>query len=578
MRCTGIPASPGIVVGKAFRWMFSQPVVERRQITEEEIEYELARLHQSLAKVEERLRDIERVTLDKGDEEQAGIFVAHREILQDPWLIDLIEERIRARKTASWAVQEAMEVACKELESVADPYIRERVTDIRDIGHQVLLALEGKEEPHINRIDDPVILVGEDFPPSFVAQLDSTKVLAICTDLGGPTGHTAILARSLRIPAVVGLRDLTDRVSDGQVIGVDGLDGVVYVSPEEGDLTLLRRKRQQYDEEIQRIGQTADRPALTRDGRRVQIMANLGGLQELDDAARVADGVGLFRTEFLFLDRSEPPSEEEQFNIYRTVLESFGNRPVVIRTLDIGGDKMVPYLRLPQEDNPFLGCRGIRLCLTEPWVFRVQLRALYRASVFGRLLIMFPMVSILEELAAAKELAGQVQDELRSEGISCRDVPIGIMVETPSAALLADRFVPYVDFFSIGTNDLVQYTMAADRLNDRVAHLRDPFQPSILRLIRHVAQVGHQAGKPVGVCGEMAGDLRAIPILVGMGVEELSMAPVSIPWAKDLVRRLDARELERYTDDLGRLDTAGDVQQLLSRIAKYGGKGEEFCS
>lgn len=408
--------------------------------------------------------------------------------------------------------------------------MRERANDIRDVTSRVIKILSHKEEIDLKSIPSCSIVVARELTPSQTAQMNKQNVRGFVTEKGGKTSHTAIIARTYEIPAVVGIGDITSLVRDGDFLIIDGNDGTVYVNPDE---SLIREYEKRLEEETRKkeeLRKFLQIEARTQDSRRIKLVANIAHVDETDVALKNgAEGVGLFRTEFLFMDRTEPPSEEEQFEAYKTVLEKMGERPVIIRTLDIGGDKSIPYLNIPKEENPFLGCRAIRLCLAQQDLFKVQLRALLRASVYGNLKIMFPMISCIDEIIQTKEIMKEVKTELDKEGIKySEDFEIGIMVETPSAAIISDMLAEEVDFFSIGSNDLIQYTLVIDRTNDKVSYLYNPLHPAVLRLIKLTVDNAHKKGIEVGVCGEIASDLNMVPILIGLGVDELSVSPSKV--------------------------------------------------
>ena len=572
LRLSGIPASPGVALGTAVLVVPSGTEAAQcgRAILPDEVGAELARFERALQVSSEELLRLWQDMLSKVGKEQAAIFEAQRMMLLDPTLKALVESHIKEELvSAERAASLACEEQAKVLETIDDPYLAARAADLRDIGKRLVRNLTGGQTGAMpGELPEKAVIVAPDLTPSDTAALDVRRAVAIVLDKGGRTSHTAILARSLGIPAVVGTSDATSVIAPDDTVGVDGTRGEVVVNPEEEELSALREKERALTRERERLLSVKDLPAVTRDGKRVEIAANIGNVEDAYLALQAgAEGVGLFRTEFLFLDRLAMPSEEEQFEAYKKVLSAFAPRPVVIRTLDVGGDKPLPYLDMPKEDNPFLGLRAVRLCLSRRDLFRTQLRALLRASVFGNLRIMFPMISGLAELKEAKAVLEDARAELAEAGAHVSpDIQVGIMVEIPSAAVDADILAPECDFFSIGTNDLVQYTLACDRGNPSVAHLSDPFAPAVLRLIKRTIDEGHKRGIWVGMCGEMAGMPEAIPLLLAMGLDEFSMSAGAIPRAKEIVRRQSVRELEALWDQVKNLGTGQEIRRRLERL------------
>lgn len=544
-RLEGIAASPGLCVGRAVRAQCVSVEHAGRSISPQEVEGEIQRWTEAVEAASRELDQIQQDVAKKLGQGEADIFGAQALMMRDPTLSEAVQGLVRHDLlSAEKATLQACEAHAKVLENLDDQYLAARALDMRDIGRRLVRCLLGLTAdscmPKV--IEKNTVLVAEDLTPSETASLDFGKVSGIVLDKGGKTSHTAILARSFGIPAVVGLKDVTSAAETGDLVLVDGDKGVAIVDPGEEELAESRARILAMAERRRRLDLLRDLPSVTRDGRRVELAANIGGEEEVQLVKNAgAEGVGLFRTEFLFIHRDSMPSEEQQFQVYSKVLSELSPRPVVIRTLDAGGDKEIPYLHLPGEDNPFLGLRAIRLCLKEPGIFRTQLRALLRASVYGNLRIMFPMVACLAELRAAKKELQSVRAELEAEGVQVsEDIQVGIMVEVPSAAIEADLMAGECDFFSIGTNDLVQYTMACDRGNPAVGYLSDPFYPAVLRLISRTIEEGHKKNIWVGMCGEMAGMPAAIPLLVGMEIDELSMASSGAPAAKEIVRGLDS--------------------------------------
>ena len=445
--------------------------------------------------------------------------------------------------------------------------MKERAADIRDVSKRVLAHILGVELPNPSMIDESVVIIGNDLTPSDTAQLNKEFVQGFVTNIGGRTSHSAIMSRSLEIAAVVGTKSITKEVKQGDMIIVDGLTGEVIIDPTEDEVIAYQNKRERFFEDKQALQQLRDEPSTTADGTHVELAANIGTPDDLKGVIENgAEGIGLYRTEFLYMGRDEMPTEDEQFEAYKKVLETMEDKRVVVRTLDIGGDKELPYLNLPEEMNPFLGYRAIRLCLDQPDIFRPQLRALLRASTYGKLNIMFPMVATIKEFRDAKALLLEEKENLTNEGIEVSDdIELGIMVEIPSTAALADVFAKEVDFFSIGTNDLIQYTMAADRMSERVSYLYQPYNPSILRLVKQVIKASHNEGKWTGMCGEMAGDETAIPLLLGLGLDEFSMSATSILKARRQIKGLSQNEMEELADRAINCATSEEVQELVEQ-------------
>ncbi|WP_272999771.1 phosphoenolpyruvate--protein phosphotransferase [Hydrogenibacillus schlegelii] len=537
-----------------------------------DVESEIDRLLQALEAARAETDRLIESAARRAGAEAAEILKAQQVMLDDPVWREEMVSLIRAEGvTAEAALERVTARYVEQLAALEDPYLRERAQDLKDIERRVLNALSGEGgRPSLDDLKEPVILAAHEFSPGDTALFDRRTVLALVAETGGPTSHAAIMARALGIPAVFGVRDLLAHVRGGEWLLVDGAAGRVIVDPDEEERRAYEVRRQEADRKKKRLAGLRREPAVTRDGRRVEVAANLGHPRELPAVLESgAEGVGLFRTEFLFMDRDAAPDEEEQFEAYRTVLKAVRPHPVILRTLDIGGDKPIPYLKLPAEANPFLGYRAIRLLPEYEALFRTQLRAILRAGAYGRLRVMFPMITSVEEVRAAVGLLKTVETELRRKGLPVPEsYEVGIMVETPAAALVADRLIREVDFFSIGTNDLVQYTLAVDRTNERVSGLYEPFHPAVLRLIRHVIDAAHRAGKWAGMCGEMAGDPEAIPLLLGLGLDEFSMSPGRVPAAKALIRETSARAWAAVADEALAKASATEVRSFLKEAAE----------
>lgn len=562
----GIAASSGIAIAKAYRLETPDLAAEKRAVAD--VEAEVARLEAAVAKAKEELEAIKQHALEKLGEDKSAIFAAHLLVLDDPELLNPIKEKIQTeRVNAEYALDETASFFISMFEAMDNEYMKERAADIRDVTKRVLAHLLGVTISNPSLISEEVVIIAEDLTPSDTAQLNRQYVKGFATDIGGRTSHSAIMARSLEIPAVVGTKTVTAEVKNGDIVIVDGLDGQVIINPSPELLAQYEQKRAHYEAQKAEWAKLVHEATVTADGIHVELAANIGTPDDVKGAlANGAEGIGLYRTEFLYMGRSELPTEDEQFVAYKTVLEQMNGKPVVVRTLDIGGDKELPYLQLPKEMNPFLGFRAIRLCLEMQDMFRTQLRALLRASVYGNLKIMFPMIATLDEFRQAKAILLEEKEALLRQGVAVADgIEVGMMVEIPAAAVMADQFAKEVDFFSIGTNDLIQYTMAADRMNERVAYLYQPYNPAILRLISHVIDAAHREGKWVGMCGEMAGDPIAIPILLALGLDEFSMSATSILPARAQLKQLAKEEAARIKETVLSLGTAEEVVSFVKR-------------
>ncbi len=563
----GIAASSGIAIAKAFRLEHPEYEISKRSVSDADAE--LAKLQAALETSKGELEAIKERTLQEMGEKKAEIFQSHLLILSDPELIDPVKDKITSEMiNAEYALNEIASQFVAMFENMKSAYLQERAADMRDVTKRVINHLMGVNFQSPAEIREEVVIIAEDLTPSDTAQLDRNYVKGFTTNIGGRTSHSAIMARSLEIPAVVGTKEVMEVVQNGDVVIVDGLEGNVIVNPDDATLADYRAKREAYEAQVAEWRKLRDEATVSKDGVHVELAANIG---TPNDVAGVIDNggeaVGLYRTEFLYMGRDELPSEDVQFNAYKTVLERMEGKPVVVRTLDIGGDKELPYLTLPKEMNPFLGFRAIRLCLDRQDIFRTQLRALLRASVFGELRVMFPMIATLGEFRQAKAVLLEEKDKLVSEGVAVSDnIQLGIMVEIPSTAVLADQFAKEVDFFSIGTNDLIQYTMAADRMNERVSYLYQPYNPSILRLVKMVIDAAHKEGKWAGMCGEMAGDATAIPLLLGLGLDEFSMSASSILPARSQIAKLSKAEMQELATKALDMQTAEEVVELVNAI------------
>ncbi|MCC5895124.1 MAG: phosphoenolpyruvate--protein phosphotransferase [Alkalibacterium sp.] len=566
-KVSGIAASDGIAQAKAYLLIEPDLTVEKTSVTDTSLEKE--RLSKAIAESKEQLAKIRAIAAESLGEEEAQVFDAHAMVLSDPDLNDQTHAVIDNEKVnADFAFKQVTDTFIAMFEGMEDnAYMQERAADIRDVRKRVLARLLNVTLPSPATIEEEVIIIAEDLTPSDTAQLNKKYVKAFVTNIGGRTSHSAIMARSLEIPAIVGTKNITELVSEEDYLIVDGLEGEVFINPSEEDISTFDKKAEEFAQLKQEWDRLKDEPSVTKDGKHVELAANIGTPKDLEGVNNNGgEAVGLYRTEFLYMDSSELPSEDDQYNAYKKVLEGMGDRPVVVRTMDIGGDKELPYLELPKEMNPFLGYRAIRVSLDQDDIFRTQLRALLRASVHGTLRIMFPMIATLPEFREAKAILDEEKAKLIEEGTAVSEsIEVGIMIEIPAAAVLADQFAKEVDFFSIGTNDLIQYTMAADRMNERVSYLYQPYNPSILRLIKGVIDAAHNEGKWAGMCGEMAGDQIAVPLLVGLGLDEFSMSATSILKTRSLLKKLDSNEMKELSAKaLSECSTSEEVVALVN--------------
>ena len=563
----GTGASPGIALGKALVIEHSELVIEKKTI--ENIDEEIQKLESAVKVSKEELTKVKEKALSELGEHEAEIFEAHLLVLEDPELIGSAISKIRDEKVnADYALNEIKEIFVAMFESMDNEYMRERAADIKDVTNRVLRHILGIKVVDLAELDEEVVLIAHDLTPSDTATMNKNMVLGFLTDIGGRTSHTAIMARTLEIAAVVGLNDITKKVKDGDYIVFNGDTGEVIVNPDEETKAKYASLKEEFEEYRKSLELLKGQASITTDGRHVELAGNIGSPNDVEGLIKNdAEGVGLYRTEFLYMDKEDSfPTEEEQYEAYKAVLEGMNNKPIVIRTLDIGGDKELPYFEMEAEMNPFLGYRAIRLCLDRKDIFKTQLRALYRASVHGKLRIMFPMISSLEELLDAKEVIKEVLKELDAENIAySNDVEVGMMIEIPSAAVISDVLAKHVDFFSIGTNDLIQYTCAVDRMNQKISHLYNQFNPAVLRLIKMVIDNAHKEGKWVGMCGESAGDQRMIPILLGFGLDEFSMSPISILPARKLITSLSYADMQKFADEVLAMGTAKEIKEYVDK-------------
>lgn len=563
----GVGASPGIATGPIRRYEPKKLVARQAHI--DDVQSELARLDAALEQARQDLRLLSQQARHNVSATEATIFEAHEMLLSDPELLQRVRATIQQHVDAAYAWQESTQHYIHQLQNLHDEYLAARAVDMEDIAQRVLRILQGEQEQTVQLLE-PAVIVATELTPSATMRFDSAKVRAFCTATGGPTSHVAILAKALGIPAVTGLGAAIDRLHNDLQVIVDGNSGEILLEPDKVTLALYQGRAQAFAQTLQQALAATHLPAYTLDGKRREVAANISAPEQATEAlAHGAEGIGLLRTEFLFMDRATAPGEEEQARVYRTILDTMGQHPIVVRTFDIGGDKPAPYLDMPIEMNPFLGVRGIRLALARPHLLQTQLRALLSVSAGHRLRIMFPMVSSSEEVEAIREQVERAREALKAEKRDvARDIQIGIMIEVPAAALMADVLARYVDFFSIGTNDLAQYTLAADRTNEATVAFADALHPAVLRLIGTVTDAAHKHNCWVGLCGELAGDPLAVPVLLGLGLDELSMSPKAIPVCKQKIRQWSTADAREVALQAMNLQNAVEVRSYLTALSE----------
>ena len=567
----GVAASPGIAIGKAYLYTKEKAEINVDKIDESEVDKQINRFENALELTQKQIKKIKEDTLKQFGHDKAEIFEAHLMLASDPELIDGVKDMIKNELiTAENAANKVIEQNASVMEGLNDEYLKERAADLRDVGTRILNNIVGVNSGDLSDLEEEVIVIAKDLSPSDTATMKIEKVLGFATDVGGRTSHTAIMARSLEIPAVVGLGNVTKNISNGDLVVIDGLEGIVIINPEEEVIKKYEIKKKDYETKINKLKEQRDLPAITTDGKKIMLVSNIGTPNDVNSALNNgAEGVGLFRTEFLYMNRSSLPTEDEQFSAYKEVAEKMKGKPITIRTLDIGGDKELSYLDMPKEMNPFLGYRAIRLCLDRTDIFKTQLRAILRASIYGNIHIMYPMISSVIEVRKANEILKEVKNELKNEGIKYdENIKVGIMVEIPSAAVTADLLAKEVDFFSIGTNDLCQYTLAVDRMNEHVKDYYQPFNPAILRLIKFVIDAAHKEGKIAAMCGEMAGDPLAATILLGLGLDEFSMSSSSIPEIKNIIRNTEYKRAKQIADEALNISEPDKIRNTMENLLK----------
>ena len=559
----GIGVSPGICMGKVF---IKQDKLEIDKKNINEIDYEINRLDNAIENTKKQIENLCKITKEKIGEEESGIFEAHLLILEDPEIINQTKERIQNKKeNAEWALMEITSTFVDMFKNIDNEYLKERSADLLDVSNRIIKNLMGITSFDFNSIKEPVILVAHDLTPSDTAQISKDKVLGFVTEIGGKTSHTAIMARSLEVPAIVGAENILSNVKNKDMLIIDGEKGQYIINPSEQLIKEYKMKEEKYNKYRKELLSLIGKKSVSKDGVEVELTCNIGLPKDLDSVLKNdGEGIGLYRSEFIYLDRSSLPTEDEQFEAYKIVAKKMNGKPVVIRTLDIGGDKNLSYLEFPNEENPFLGYRAIRFCLDKKEIFKTQLRALLRASSFGNIKIMFPMISSIGELRCAKELLNEAKEELKKEKIQFNDkLEVGMMIEIPAAAILSDLFAKEVDFFSIGTNDLIQYTTAVDRINQKISKLYTPFHPALLRLIKTIIENGHKEGIWVGMCGEVASNPTLVPIVLGMELNEFSMSPISILTVRKIIRSISKKDLKGHVEKIINLATAEEVEQYI---------------
>lgn len=557
----GIKASTGYAIGEVFLFTREKIDINKNSIDEDLVSSEYQKVKDA---IESYINDLK--NLDNPTEAQKNIANAHIELLQDPYFSDTIESKIKNDlKNSELALSETIREMVDIMSALDDEYLKERASDYQDIGYQVMYKLKGIVPKDLSNLNKGSVIISKELTPSDTANMDKDAVVGFATDLGGKTSHTSIIAQTLDMPALVGMGDLSSKVNGGEKIIIDGYEGFVIIDPDEKELDSYRKLIKEQEEKKERLRKIKDEKALTKDGKHVEVSANIGNIEDLKLAIENGcDGVGLFRTEFLYMENSDFPSEETQFEVYKEATELLGDKPLIIRTLDIGGDKGLDYFKFPEEENPFLGYRAVRLCLDKEEIFKTQLRALVRASAFGNLKIMIPFVVNIDELKRSIELIEAIKKDLDSEGIDYnKDLDVGIMVETSASIIMADKFIKYADFFSIGTNDLTQYTLAVDRGNENIAHMYSNYNPAVLRAIKHVIDISHKAGKWTGMCGAFAGDTEATKLLLGLGLDEFSGSSAKIAEIKDTILKSSLKEEEEFANKALDCELTEEVETLV---------------
>lgn len=565
-RYEGIKASNGYAIGNIYLFTREKIDINQAKIKPEVADSEYKKVKDA---IDAYFNDLS--NLDNPTEAQQNIANAHKELLQDPYFSDTIEGKIKnENKNSELALDETIKEMVEIMSALDDEYLKERASDYQDIGFQVMYKLKGIKPKNLSNLDKGSIIISKELTPSDTANMDKKAVVGFATDLGGKTSHTSIIAQTLDMPALVGMADVSTKLKGGEKAIIDGYEGILIIDPSEEELAKYEKLIVEQREKKERLKTIKDKEAVTKDGKKIEVSANIGNIEDLRLAIENGcDGVGLFRTEFLYMESSEFPSEEVQFEVYKEATEMLGEKPLIIRTLDIGGDKGLDYFKFPEEENPFLGYRAIRLCLDKEDIFKTQLRALVRASAFGNLKIMIPFVVNIDELKKSIDLIEEIKKEFDKEGIDYnKDLDVGIMVETSASIIMADKFIKYADFFSIGTNDLTQYTLAVDRGNENIAHMYSNYNPAVLRAIKHVIDVSHKAGKWTGMCGAFAGDTEATKLLLGLGLDEFSGSSAKIAEIKDTILKSNLEEEKAFAEKAVDLELAEEVETLVKEHNK----------
>lgn len=559
----GIKASSGLAIGTIYLFNRQEVAIDKSKISENMVEEEKTRIQNALDSYLEELSDT-----NGANEAQVNIANAHKELLQDPYFSDTIESKIANElKNSELALNETINEMVEIMSQIDDEYLKERASDYKDIGYQLMYKLKGIKPKDLSLIEPNSIIISKELTPSDTSNMNKDNVVGFATDLGGKTSHTSIIAQTLDMPALVGMKDISTKIKGGEKAIIDGNEGFIITDPSDELVSEYESKIKEQKEKKERLSLIKDKEAVTKDNRHVEVSANIGNIEDLKIAIdNGCDGVGLFRTEFLYMENDHFPTEEEQFAVYKEATEMLGEKPLIIRTLDIGGDKGLDYFEFPVEDNPFLGYRAIRLCLDREDIFITQLKALVRASAYGNLKIMIPMVISVSEIKRSLELIEQIKEEFDKEGIAYnKDLDVGIMVETPASVFMADKLIKYVDFFSIGTNDLSQYTLAVDRGNEFISELYSNYNPAVLRAIKHVIDTSHKAGKWTGMCGQFASDTFATELLLGLGLDEFSSASAKVAEIKDIIINSSFKECEDFANGLLNLESPEEVEEAINK-------------
>ena len=562
----GIKASTGIAIGNVYLFTREEVAIDESKIDKAMVDAEKSRIEDAISSYIAELDDTEGAT-----EAQINIANAHKELLSDPYFTDTINSKIETEdKNSELALHETIKEMVEIMSQLDDEYLKERAADYKDIGYQLMYKLKGIKPKDLSMVEENSIIISKELTPSDTSNMNKTNVVGFATDFGGKTSHTAIIAQTLDMPALVGTKDLSTKVKGGEKAIIDGDQGFVIINPSEDIIKEYETKLRQQKEKKERLRAIKDKEAISADGRKVEVAANIGNIEDLKIAIENGcDGVGLFRTELLYMENDHFPTEEEQFEVYKEATQMLADKPLIIRTLDIGGDKGLDYFEFPVEENPFLGYRAIRLCLDREDIFITQLRALVRASAFGNLQIMLPMVININEIKRSKELIDEIKAEFDEKGIAYnKDLQVGMMIETPASVMMADKLIKYVDFFSIGTNDLAQYTLAVDRGNELISDLYSNYNPAVLRAIKHVIDISHEAGKWTGMCGQFASDTDATKLLLGLGLDEFSAASAKIAEIKDTIIKSSHGEAEEFAKGILDLETVEEVTEKVNEFNK----------